>query len=74
VSKVLNRFEIGTMIPYFALTRVWIASKSGPELTSSAVASSAAVPGFTRPRMSHGWTVTLGLARIRLAFPVAEDV
>src|SRR4051812_8650811 len=64
---------IFVMNPYLARILVRISSSSGP-VTSPAVASVAVVPALTRPRASHGWTVTFDVCASRLALPEADDV
>src|SRR5262252_7075986 len=65
---------IGTIRPYLAFTLDVIASKSGPEVTSSTVPVTGVVPTLTRPRTSLGCSVRLGLFRSRLTLPEAEEV
>src|SRR5580692_8192256 len=62
------------MTPYLARIRPWIASKSAPDVTSSAVPSTDGDPPLTRPRASAGWSVILGFARRRLHLPDADEV
>ena len=66
---------MGTIRPYLALIVDVIASKSGPEVTSSTVPVTGVMPAMTRPRTSLGCSVNLGLLfRSRLILPEAEEV
>ena len=61
------------MNPYFARTLSPILASSSP-VTSLAVPSAVSPPGLTRPRASHGCSVTYEVCRRRFAFPDPELV
>ena len=61
------------MKPYLARTLLLISSSSAAVATA-ALPDSGTVPAVTRPRTSHGCTVTCGLRLMRLALPDCELV
>src|ERR1700689_1688739 len=69
--KLSSSRVIATIRPYLAFTLDVIASKSGPEVTSSTVPVTGVMPALTRPRTSLDCRVTLGLFRSRLPLPEA---
>ena len=51
---MLKNLDIVTMKPYLARILAWMASKSVPDVASSAVPSTGDDPALTRPRESDG--------------------